>query len=96
MSKKSLIKGTLVLTIASLITRLLGFGFRIYQSNVMGAEGMGLYQLLFPIYMLLWAASSAGIALAIAKMVAGEIAKGEQGNAIHILKTSLLISLPIS
>lgn len=96
MSKKSLIKGTLVLTIASLITRLLGFGFRIYQSNVMGAEGMGLYQLLFPIYMLLWAASSAGIALAIAKMVASEIAKGEQGNAIHILKTSLLISLPIS
>ena len=96
MSKKSLIQGTLVLTGASLITRLLGFGFRIYQSNVMGAEGMGLYQLLFPIYMLLWAASSAGIALAVAKMVAGEIAKGEQGNAIHILKTSLLISLPIS
>lgn len=96
MSKKSLITGTLILTIASLITRLLGFGFRIYQSNVMGAEGMGLYQLLFPIYMLLWAASSAGISIAISKMVAFETTKGEHGNAIHILKTSLYIALPIS
>lgn len=96
MSKKTLITGTLVLTAASLVTRLLGFGFRIYQSQVMGAEGMGLYQLLFPIYMLLWAASSAGIALAIAKMIAAEVSKGEEGNAIHILKVSLLISLPLS
>ena len=96
MSKKSLITGTLVLTFASLITRLLGFGFRIYQSQVMGPEGMGLYQLLFPIYMLLWAASSAGIALSIAKMIAAEVSKGQEGNAVHILKVSLLISLPLS
>lgn len=96
MSKKSLVTGTLILTSASLITRLLGFGFRIYQSQVMGAEGMGLYQLLFPIYMLLWAASSAGIALAIAKMIAAEVSKGQEGNCIHILKVSLLIALPLS
>lgn len=96
MSKKNLVKGTLILTTASLITRLLGFGFRIYQSKVMGAEGMGLYQLLFPIYMLLWAASSAGISLAIAKMIAAQVSKGEEGNALHILKVSLYISLPLS
>ena len=96
MKKNSIITGTLILTGASLITRLLGFGFRIYQSQIMGAEGMGLYQLLFPIYMLLWAASSAGIALAIAKMIAAEVSKGNEGNAIHILKVSLYISLPLS
>ena len=96
MSQKNLIAGTLVLTAASFLTRLLGFGFRIYQSQVMGAEGMGLYQLLFPIYMLLWAASSAGIALSIAKLIAAEVSKGNEGNAVHILKVSLLISLPLS
>lgn len=96
MSKKTLITGTLVLTFASLITRLLGFGFRIYQSQVMGPEGMGLYQLLFPIYMLLWAASSAGIALSIAKLTAAEVSKGQEGNAVHILRVSLLISFPFS
>lgn len=96
MSKKSLVAGTLILTIASFITRLLGFGFRIYQSKVMGAEGMGLYQLLFPIYMLLWAASSAGIALAISKMVAAEVSRNQEGNAIRILRVSLYISIPLS
>ncbi len=96
MSKKSLITGTLVLTLASLITRLLGFGFRIYQSNVMGSEGMGLYQLLFTIYMLLWAASSAGISLAIAKLTAAQLSRGEEGNTVHILKGSLIISIPLS
>ncbi len=96
MSKNSLIAGTLVLTLASFITRLLGFGFRIYQSQIMGASGIGLYQLLFPIYMLLWAASSAGIAMAIAKMVAAEVSKGEEGNATHILHTSIFISFPLS
>ena len=96
MKKKSLITGTLILTGASLITRLLGFAFRVYMSNIMGAEGMGLYQLLFPIYMLLWAASSAGISLAVSKMVAEESSRGENSNAVRILKVSLCIALPLS
>ncbi len=96
MQKKSLITGTLILTIASLITRLLGFGFRVYMSNIMGAEGMGLYQLLFPIYMLLWAASSAGISLAVSKMVAEETSRHQHSNALRILKISLCIALSIS
>lgn len=96
MSKKTLITGTLILTGASLITRLLGFGFRLYQSQIMGDEGMGLYQLLFPVYMLLWAASSAGISLAIAKMIAAEVAQGKEGNAVHILRVSLCLSIPFS
>ncbi len=96
MQKKSLITGTLILTIASLITRLLGFGFRVYMSNIMGAEGMGLYQLLFPIYMLLWATSSAGISLAVSKMVAEETSRAQHSNALRILKISLCIALSIS
>ncbi|PHV72074.1 polysaccharide biosynthesis protein [Sporanaerobium hydrogeniformans] len=96
MKKKSLITGTLILTFASLITRLLGFVFRVYMSNVMGAEGMGLYQLLFPIYMLLWAASSAGISLAISKMVAEYTSKGQHSDAIRVLKVALAIGVPFS
>ena len=96
MKRKALITGTLILTGASLITRLLGFVFRVYMSNIMGAEGMGLYQLLFPIYMLLWAASSAGISLAVSKMVAEESSCGQHSNAVRILKVSLCIALPIS
>ena len=69
MGKKALITGTIVLTLTSFVTKILGFIFRIYMSNIMGAEGVGLYQLVFPIYMLIWSISSAGISLAVSKKV---------------------------
>ena len=43
-----LIFGTLILTITGLITRIIGFFYRIYLSRLFGEEGMGIYQLLSP------------------------------------------------
>ncbi|MHC1748444.1 MAG: oligosaccharide flippase family protein [Cellulosilyticaceae bacterium] len=96
MSKKALITGTLILTGASFITRILGFIFRIYMSNIMGAEGMGLYQLVFPIYMLIWATSSAGLALAVSKKVAEFTSKKQPKDAIRTLNAALLLVFPLS
>ncbi len=96
MGKKAVITGTIVLTITGFITRILGFLFRIYMSNIMGAEGLGLYQLVFPIYMLIWAFSSAGIALAVSKKVAEFTSKGQHGNAIRTLKCAIVIAVSLS
>lgn len=96
MRKKALITGTIILTLASFITRILGFIFRIYMSNIMGAEGVGLYQLIFPIYMMIWAASSAGISLAVSKKVAELSAKQLHRDGIRVLRAALVISLSIS
>lgn len=95
MSKKALINGTIILTVASLITRVLGFVFRIYMSNIMGAEGMGLYQLIFPVYMLIWSATSAGISLAISRKVSEYTAKNKHSDAIRTLKGAIVLSLCI-
>ena len=46
--KNSVVKGTLILTIAGLISKLMGFYYKIFLSGVIGAEGIGLYQLVFP------------------------------------------------
>lgn len=96
MGKKALITGTIILTLASFITRILGFIFRIYMSNVMGAEGVGLYQLIFPIYMMIWAVSSAGISLAVSKKVAELNAKKLHRDSICVLRAALVLSLSIS
>ena len=60
MSRKNIITGTLILTCANLITKCMGFFYRVFMSNAIGAEGMGLYQLILPLYMLAWSITSAG------------------------------------
>lgn len=96
MKTQSIIKGALILTTANIITRVLGFVYRVYMSNVIGAEGMGLYQLIVPIYMLVWSISSSGFTTTISKLTAQENAKKEYGNIGRILKQSMAASFLIS
>lgn len=75
MKKHTIIKGTLILTSAGLITRLIGFFYKIYLSNTLGAEKLGLYQLIFPVYGICFTLFASGIQTAISKMVADEYGK---------------------
>ena len=63
--KHSLIKGTLILTSAGLVSRVLGFFFRIFLSHTFGEEQVGLYQLIFPFYALCLSLSTSGLETAI-------------------------------
>lgn len=72
MKKNTIIKGTLILTIAGLITRIIGFFYKIYLSNTLGAEKLGLYQLVFPVYGICFTMFAGGIQTAISKLVADE------------------------
>jgi len=90
--KRNLVIGALILTVAGVITRLLGFVFRIYMSNLIGSEGMGLYQLIIPLYMLAGTLSTSGVSVAISKLIAEESAKKQLGNVKKILKASLFLT----
>jgi len=89
---KSIFKGAAILTVAGVITRILGFVYRIFMSNIMGAEGMGLYQLIMPIYMLAWSISCSGFNTAVSKLIAQERVKGEYGNMGRVLKQAVMIT----
>ena len=65
-----LVRGTLILTIAGFLTRIIGFFNRIYLSQLIGAKEMGIYQLVFPIYMIAFACCCHGIELALSQMIA--------------------------
>ncbi|MCL2047704.1 MAG: polysaccharide biosynthesis protein [Defluviitaleaceae bacterium] len=80
------------MTAAGVITRILGFVYRVYMSNLMGAEGMGLYQLIMPVYTLAWSIACAGFNTTVSKLTAQERAKGEYGNMALMLKQSVLIT----
>ena len=68
--KHPLLLGTVLLTGAGFFSRILGFFYRIFLSRTIGANGLGLYQLIFPVFALCMAISSSGIQTAISRYVA--------------------------
>lgn len=96
MSKQQLITGTIILTFANLFTKFLGFYYRIFMSDVIGSEGMGLYQLIMPLYALAWSITSSGFTTTISRLTARERAKNETGNMGRIVKQSMVMCAGIS
>lgn len=91
--KRTLVKNAAILTVTSLILRTIGIFFRIYMSNAVGAEGMGLYQLIFSIYVLAATFASSGISTAVTRMVADELVCGTRRSVRHVLRRSILVSV---
>lgn len=94
--KRPLLIGTFILTATGLLTRFIGFFFRMFLSHTFGEEQVGLYQLIFPIYGLCFSLSSAGIETALSRCVAQKIAQCKKKEADLILYQALLISLALS
>ena len=89
--KNPLIKGTLTLIITGLLTRVIGFFFRIFLVQGLGADGIGIYQLVFPVQIFFCSFCSMGIQTVISSMVASE-----KKQARIILKNALFISMILS
>ena len=90
-----LIVGTLILTITGLLSRIIGFFYRIYLSRLFGEEGMGIYQLLSPVLSISFSLTAAGYQTAISKLVAEQTAT-QKRPSLRPLAVGLSISLPLS
>lgn len=100
--QNKIIKGTLILTIAGFATRILGFFYRIFLADRLGASLLGTYQLIFPIYGIAFTIYGAGLQTAISQIIAsscafsGTMAKNGQGQSCPKAKKILLYGLGIS
>lgn len=91
MSKgQSFIKGAAILGVAGALVKILGAIYRIPLSNIIMDEGIGYYQTAYPFYILLLTLSTAGIPVAIAKLVSEKRALGDYRNAQKIFKVALV------
>lgn len=86
------LKGTLILTIAGLFSRFLGFFYKIFLAQALGAEGMGIYQLIFPVFAVCHALTTSGMEVAISRFTAFA-KKGEKNAYLH---AGLFLSLSAS
>ncbi|MBP1999003.1 stage V sporulation protein B [Paenibacillus shirakamiensis] len=93
MNRQSFIHGTMILLAAGIINRILGFIPRILLPRIIGAEGVGLYQLGYPFFLVIVTIISGGIPLAVAKLVAEAEIAGKPERTKVILRTSLALSL---
>ena len=97
MSRKHLLlKGAFILTLTGFATRFMGFFFRIFLSHTFGEEGVGLYQLIFPVYALCFSLTCSGIQTALSRCVAGRIASGREAEARELLRAAILLTLTAS
>ncbi len=96
MTKSTFITGTLLLTLAGVLTRIIGFFYRIFLSRTIGAEGLGIYQLISPVMALGFAITAAGIQTSISKFVSMEMGRKNPAGAGTYLSVGLVLSLALS
>lgn len=89
------LKNAFILTITSLLLRTIGIFFRVYLSNKIGAEGMGLYQLIVSIYVLASTFATSGISTGVTRLIAEEGGQGTRRSVRRILRRAIFISLLI-
>ncbi len=83
------VKGASIIALGGLISKFLGASYRIPLTNILGAEGLAVYQTVFPIYCILLTFSSTGVPTAIAKLISSGY--GER----VVLKKALSVFLPL-
>ncbi len=99
MKRNSILAGTILLTVTGLITRTIGFFYKIYLSNTLGAEKLGLYQLVFPVYSVCFTIYAVGIQTGVSQMVASEVGRMGKDYKVRlrkILRTGFLMSLSLA
>jgi stage V sporulation protein B len=90
------LKGAIILLVAGLITRMLGFLNRILIVRLIGEEGVGLYMMAYPTFSLVVTLTQVGLPVAISKRVAEADAKGDSAKVKKILVVSLMTTLTLS
>lgn len=89
-----LVKGTLILSVATLFTKIIGSLFWAPFQNIAGDETVGLYRISFPFYSILLMIASAGIPITVSKFVAERLSHQDHYGAKRVLKAaSILLSI---
>ena len=86
MKKLTYIQGAFILTITNLITGSLSFIYRVFLTRAIGSEGVGVYQLVLPLYLLFITLVSGGITTAVSKLIAEQAPGSNYRNMYKIIK----------
>lgn len=89
--KSSFVSGAIILMAAAMVNRIIGFIYQAVIYRLIGPEGIGLFNLVYPIYVFIIVMATAGIPLGISKLVSEEEARGNHHGSYQILGLALSI-----
>lgn len=96
MKKTVFIKNAAILTVSSLLLRFAGIIFKVWLAAKIGSEGIGLYQLIFSVYMFAATFATSGICTAVTRLVSEELVVGSTAGVKRIVLRCIELSLAIA
>lgn len=96
MKKVLFIKNATILTSTALILRVLGMIFRVWLAGSIGAEGMGLYQMIFSVYLLASTFATSGISTAVTRIITNRLTVGDHIGARRTLYLASAVALLVA
>jgi stage V sporulation protein B len=90
-SNSAFVRGAAILALTGITARVIGAVFRVVLAAILGDEGIGLYQYAYPIYSTLLVLSTAGIPVALSKIMAEKIALGDYLEAQRVFKIAFIL-----
>lgn len=93
MKRRSIAQGAILLAVCSIFAKLLGGAYRIALTGMLGAEGIGYYQLVFPFFALALAVTSNALPLTLSKQISAELAQNRGGAVKFIVRKALTYAL---
>ncbi|MEW5935450.1 MAG: oligosaccharide flippase family protein, partial [Bacillota bacterium] len=89
MREGGFLRGVLILTLAGLAARALGAVYRVFLYPLLGPEGIGLFQMAYPVYSTLLVLSTSGANVALSRMVSVRLGAGQAGEVPAVFRAVL-------
>ncbi|WP_461200861.1 putative polysaccharide biosynthesis protein [Anoxybacillus sp. TBDG-1] len=89
---RSFVRGTMILTIGTIISKVLGSIFRIPLQNIAGDKVLGIFSLVYPLYMVALILSVAGIPIAVSKLISEARAKQKEDEVARLVQTASILA----
>ncbi|KFN03391.1 polysaccharide biosynthesis protein [Bacillus clarus] len=90
---KKFVKGAAILTITTFLSKILGSFFQIPLQNIAGDEVLGIFRLVFPVYMIALTLSVAGVPLAISQLTAELYEKNDDDGIAKLFTSASIIGV---
>ncbi|OUQ88734.1 polysaccharide biosynthesis protein [Brevibacillus brevis] len=91
LKKSHFLAGALILAIAGILSKVIGMFYRIPLQEIVGDRGLGLYQEVYPLYLTFLILATAGVPVALSRVIAEALAEGKQGSIGQILARSMVM-----